>query len=176
MTDLIIHRATRSDAVAVVALLDEAAAWLESRGIDHWRRGRFAEEVNQTITNGDLFVGREGGAIVGCFMLDEGSPRLSQWLVERGREPTRGVVGRLTVAREAAGRGLGVELLDAATGVAAGREIAFARLECPSESAGLRRFYLGAGFTYLGDNDIPGPNGEPWVSSVFERATGVGLS
>lgn len=172
MTDLIIDRATDPDAVAVVALLDEAAAWLESRGIDQWRRGQFVGEVCQTISNGDRFIAREGRAVVGCFMLDEGSARLSQWLVERGQEPTRGVPGRLTVAREASGRGLGVELLDAATEVAAQRWIAFVRLECPSESAGLRRFYLGAGFMYLGDNDIPGPNGESWVSSVFERATG----
>jgi predicted N-acetyltransferase YhbS len=94
MTDLIIDRATDPDAVAVVALLDQAAAWLESRGIDQWRRGQFVEEVNQTLSNGDLFVAREGRAVVGCFMLDDGSPRLSQWLVERGQEPTRGVVGR----------------------------------------------------------------------------------
>lgn len=173
MTDLIIDRATDPDAVAVVALLDQAAAWLESQGIDQWRRGQFVEEVNQTLSNGDLFIAREGRAVVGCFMLDDGSPRLSRWLVERGQAPTRGVVGRLAVARETAGRGLGVELLNAATEIAARRGIAFARLECLSESAGLRRFYLGAGFTYLGDNDVPGPNGEPWVSSVFERPTGV---
>jgi hypothetical protein len=30
------------------ALLDAVAAWLQSRGIDQWKPGRFAEEVRQT--------------------------------------------------------------------------------------------------------------------------------
>jgi hypothetical protein len=42
---LTIERAQPADASAVEALLDAAAAWLESRGIDQWKLGRFGEEV-----------------------------------------------------------------------------------------------------------------------------------
>ena len=169
---LAIDRATPSDAERVVDLLDAAARWQKSQGIDLWEPGSFDQDVRGTIAAGDLYTARLDGLIVGCFMLDEGSSRLIQWLTEHGREPTPGVVGRLAVARDVAGQGLGFELLAEADRLASARGIAFLRLECPSHNAGLRRYYLEAGFTYCGDNDRPGPNGERWVSSIFERPTG----
>ena len=102
-------------------------------------------------------------------MLDDGSPRMTQWLLDQGREPSKGVVGRLVVARNAAGRGLGLQLLHHAERLARAEGISFLRLECPSNDERLRRYYVGAGFTYCGDNDLPGANAEPWVSSVYER-------
>jgi predicted N-acetyltransferase YhbS len=167
-----IDLATPSDAEAIVELLDTAAGWQKSKGIDLWEPGSFDEDVRETIAAGDLHVARLDGAVVGCFMLDEGSSRLTRWLTENGREPTPGVVGRLAVAREVAGRGLGLELLAEADRLAAARGVEFLRLECPSDNEGLRRYYLDTGFTHCGDNDRPGPNGEPRVSSIFERPTG----
>jgi len=168
-----IDLATPSDAEAIVELLDTAARWQKSQGIDLWEPGSFDEDVRGTIAAGDLHVARLDGAVVGCFMLDEGSSRLTRWLTENGRELTPGVVGRLAVAREIAGQGLGLELLAEADRLAAARGIDFLRLECPFDNEELRRYYLEAGFTYCGDNDRPGPNGEPWVSSIFERPTGT---
>ncbi len=169
---LTIDRATLSDAERIVDLLDAAARWQKSQGIDLWEPGSFDQDVRGTIAAGDLYVARRDGAVVGSFMLDEGSSRLTDWLTEHGREPSPGVVGRLAVAREVAGHGLALELLAEADRLAAARGIEFVRLECPSDNEGLRRYYLEAGFTYCGDNDRPGPNGEPWVSSIFERPTG----
>jgi ribosomal protein S18 acetylase RimI-like enzyme len=164
-----IERATPAIAAEVVALLDEAARWQQARRIDLWKPGRFDQDVRQTIANGDLYVGRRNEAIVGCFMLDDGSPRFTRWLVEHDREPSRGVIGRLAVSRELAGQGLGAQLIDEAERIASSQGIASLRLECPSDNDGLRRYYRRAGFSYCGDNDLPGPNGEPWVSSVYER-------
>ncbi len=172
ISGLTIDRATLSDAERIVDLLDAAARWQKSQGIDLWEPGSFDQDVRGTIAAGDLYVARRDGAVVGCFMLDEGSSRLTDWLTEHGREPSPGVVERLAVAREVAGHGLALELLAEADRLAAARGIEFVRLECPSDNEGLRRYYLGAGFTYCGDNDRPGPNGEPWVSSIFERPTG----
>ena len=171
MTDITIERAHAADAGSVVALLDAAAEWQRDHGIDLWTPGQFNEDVRQTTAKGDLYVCRRQGVIVGCFMLDEGSARMSRWLTDHGRRPERGVVGRLTVTRESAGQGLGMELLRAADQLASSRGIAFLRLECPADDQGLRRYYVGAGFTHIGDNDLPGPKGEPWVSSVYERPT-----
>lgn len=171
--EITIDRAAPSDTERIVDLLDAAARWQKSQGIDLWEPGSFDEDVRGTIAAGDLHVAWQNGTVVGCFMLDEGSSRVTRWLAEHGREPTPGVVGRLAVAREVAGRGLGLELLAEADRLAAARGIAFLRLECPSDNEGLRRYYLEAGFTSCGDNDRPGPNGEPWVSSIFERPTGT---
>jgi ribosomal protein S18 acetylase RimI-like enzyme len=165
----VIDRAGSADLEAVVQLLDAAALWQRSLGIDLWHPGTFEEDVRTTIAAGDLYVAREQSAIIGCFMLDEGSPRLRRWLAEHGREPDRGVVGRLTVARQSAGRGLGLELLREAGRRASQEGVAFLRLECAANNEGLRRYYGDAGFTYCGDNEQPGPNGERWVSSIFER-------
>jgi len=169
---LTIDRATPFEAERVVDLLDAAARWQKSQGIDLWEPGSFDEDVRDTIAAGDLYVARRDGAVIGCFMLDEGSSRLTRWLTEHGRAPTPGVVGRLAVAREVGGQELGFALLAEADRLAAARGIEFLRLECPSDNEGLRRYYLRAGFTYCGDNGRPGPNGEPWVSSIFERPTG----
>jgi len=100
---------------------------------------------------------------------------MSRWVAEHDREQGSGVIGRFAVARDVAGQELGLELLRAAERVASSHGIAFLRLECPSDNERLRRYYVEAGFTYCGDNDEPGPNGEPWVSSVFERPTTGGL-
>jgi ribosomal protein S18 acetylase RimI-like enzyme len=169
---LVVDRAQPSDATAVEELLDAAAAWQQTHGIRQWTPGLFREEVHRAIADASLYVARREVAVVGCFMLDEGSPRMTQWLIEHGREPRNGLnVGRLAVARQAIGQGLGVELLNAASRLAARQGIAYLWLDCPADNTRLRRFYVEAGFTYCGDNDIFGPNGEPWVSSVFERVT-----
>ena len=173
MSTLSVTAATPLDAVSVEALLDAAAAWHQSRGISQWRPGQFPEEIRLTIANGDLYVARFEGAIVGCFMLEgQISPLMTRWLIERDRVPAQGVhLGRLAVAREETGRGVGVDLLNAACALAAQRGFAYVRLDCPSENARLRRYYLEAGFSYCGDVNTRGPNGERWVSSVFERPT-----
>lgn len=171
MLDLQIERAKQADASDVVALLDAAALWHQDQGIDMWKSGRFEQEVRETIGNGDLYVARRGGFLVGCFMLDDGSPRMTRWLTAHDRQASRGVIGRLAVARDVAGQGLGLELLAEGRRIASSQAIPFVRLECPSDNERLRRYYVEAGFTYCGDNDEPGPNGEPWVSSVYERPT-----
>ena len=175
MSELTVERAGLSDAIAVEALLDAAAAWQQSRGIQQWTPGQFPDEVRETIASGDLYVGRRDGAIVGCFLLDPESPSwMRSWLMEQGREPSQAAhLGRLAVTREASGRGWGVELLDLASTLAAEQGFAYVRLDCPAENLRLRRYYLDAGYSHVGDMKTRGPNGERWVSSVFERPTGA---
>ena len=171
MSRLVVARAEASDAVAVEALLDAAAEWQQSRGISQWKPGQFRHEIREAIASGEQYVARRERIVVGSFLLDTGSPSwMSGWLVERRRVPSQGAhVGRLTVAREASGHGLGAELLHAAGAIAAQRGRTYLRLDCPAENARLRRYYLEVGFSYLGDLPIRGPNGEHWVCSVFER-------
>ena len=165
--------ATAADAQAVEALLDAAAEWQRRRGWNQWTPGRFGDEVREAIAEGSLYVGRRDEVVVGSFMLDEGSRRMVRWLSDTGRPSTSGIsVGRLVVARHVSGQGLGFKLLDAASEIAAARGHSHLRLDCPTENIRLCRYYLEAGFAHIGDNDTPGPNGEPWVSSVFERSTG----
>src|SRR5687767_11718107 len=82
---LTVERAQPTDASATEALLDAAAAWLESRGIDQWKPGQFGEEIRQAIARGELFVARRDGALVGCFMLEAEEPtNVARWMTEHG--------------------------------------------------------------------------------------------
>jgi ribosomal protein S18 acetylase RimI-like enzyme len=172
--ELTITRARPSDATAIEGVLDAAAEWHQSRGIEQWTPGGFRDEVRGAIDSGDLYVARREGRLVGCFLLDSQSPSwMRPWLIEQGRKPTQAAhLGKLAVIREVAGRGHGVEMLREASRLAAERGFAFVRLHCPSENERLRRYYFDAGFAHIGVVD-PG-FGELWVSSVFERSTGAG--
>jgi ribosomal protein S18 acetylase RimI-like enzyme len=173
-----VERAQPTDASAAEALLDAAAAWLESRGIEQWKPGRFGEEVRQTIASGELFVARCCGALVGCFMLEtQNPPSVTRWLADQRRVPTQGAfLARLAVARAAAGRGLGIELLNIACAISAQLGLGYLRLVCVAGNDRLRRYYREAGFAYCGDIHTRGPNGEHWVTSLFERPTQAGLA
>jgi ribosomal protein S18 acetylase RimI-like enzyme len=170
-----VRRARPDDATAVEALLDGAAEWQRGRGIEQWTPGQFAEEIRETTATGELLVAVRGDDLIGCFLLDVGSPGwLEAWLAEHGRDPNdAGYLGRLTVARETTGRGIGVQLLEIASERTAELGSAYLRLDCPAENERLRRYYLDANFTHIGDIHTRGPNGQRWVSSVFERATTV---
>jgi ribosomal protein S18 acetylase RimI-like enzyme len=174
--ELLITRAELSDTTDIESVLDAAAEWQRSRGIQQWTPGWFREEVLERTASGDFYVARREGRVVGCFLLDPSSPSwLRPWLVERGREPLQAAyLRRLAVVREATGRGYGVEMVNEASRLAAGRGFAFVRLEFPSENDRLRRYYVDAGFAYIGDAKMRDPDGKEWVCSVLERPTGDG--
>lgn len=174
MSRLTVERAQPADALGAEALLDAAAVWLHSRGVDpQWKPVQFGLEVRQSMAAGELFVGRRDGALVGCFMLEtKVPPAVTHLLVEQGRVPTEGAyLARLAVAPEASGARLGVELLSAACALAAQLGLGYLRLECVAGNERLRRYYLEAGFAHCGDIHKRGPNGEIWVTSLFERPT-----
>jgi dephospho-CoA kinase/GNAT superfamily N-acetyltransferase len=171
---VLVDRARPADAVSVVALLDDAAERQRDLGMPLWTPRQFDDEVEEGIFDGGLYVARREGTVIGCFLLDQRSSRMSAWLLARGRVPAEGAnVGRLAVARSVRGQNLGLHLLNAARRLAAYRGLAYLWLDCPADNQRLCRYYLEAGFSYAGGNDLPGPNDEPWVSSVFERATGT---
>jgi len=172
VTTLLVNQALARDRPEIEELLDDAAMRQHELGADMWTPGQFGEEVRETIEAGDLFVARDGGELIGCFMLAAGSTRFARWLADNGRTPANGaVIGRLVVARRLAGHGLGIELARHARTIARYRDLSWVWLECPADNAPLRQFYIDAGFTHVGDNDTHGPHGEPWVSSVFESPT-----
>jgi ribosomal protein S18 acetylase RimI-like enzyme len=171
MDRFVVERATLADAAAVEALLDSVSEWLSQRGIDQWTAGTFGPEVDAVARAGDLYVARRDDRPVGCFMLETTCPGwMAEWLTQRSRQIADAMyVGRLAVAREAAGGSIGVRLLDEAAAITRRAERRYLRLNSPAGNQALRRFYLGAGFEDLGTAELDGPNREAWVCSVFER-------
>lgn len=141
-----IRRAVASDAAAILALRDEAAAWLLGRGIEQWRPGEVTvDDVVGWMTDGRVYVGELDGTIAGSVRL-----AWSDVAVWGEQEPDAGYVQALMTARRAAGIGLGGRLLEHVEAVIATSGRTRVRLSCLRGNDGLERFYVGAGYVAVG--------------------------
>src|SRR5258708_37304642 len=74
---IIIVRATVADATTMLALHEEAARWLEARGIQQRLPGDFAmEPLVAQIGRGEAYLARIGGGPVGALTRRWAGPRL----------------------------------------------------------------------------------------------------
>lgn len=159
-----IERATERDADAVLAILQDAARWLLSRGIEQWRPEHFQRNaLLRHIARGEVFVARRDGQAVGTLSLSWDD--LAVW---GEQPPVAGYVHGLAISRAEGGRGLGRALLDWAgrRTAAAGRPLL--RLDCMTANPVLRAYYERAGFTYVRD-----ATDWSWSASLYERPTGA---
>ena len=103
VSDLEVRRAGMADVDDVRFVLDEASAWLHSRGIEQWSARFPLDRIGPAIERGDTWLARTDGEIAGTITLVDGSE-----LPEAADDA--GYVHRLAVRRGAAG--LGRVLLD----------------------------------------------------------------
>jgi hypothetical protein len=151
----------------VLAVLDEAAAWLAGRGVTQWPERFERSWVEPSIARGETWLVRDADEVVATLTLDWSDP---VW-ADDGR--ASGYLHRMAVRRH--GAGLGRRLLGWAAGMThvSGRE--FLRLDCVAANRGLRAYYAAAGFAHRGDVAVGGPPGrrDPGgpitVVSRFER-------
>jgi ribosomal protein S18 acetylase RimI-like enzyme len=161
--DIRLEAATESDVDAIVAILQAAAAWLESKGIKQWQwpnqfsRDRIAGEVQ----NGQFWVARCHNEVIGTFKLQHSDPMF--W-------PEDGVAAlylhSLAIDRRFAGCGLGRELLRRAEAITAAQKQEFLRLDCMAENPALCAYYRRAGFDSCGHISGPGWNAEKFQKRV----------
>jgi len=138
--------ATRADVDRINTILAEARDWLHARGIRQWAEPLPPGWVSRCVERGEFFITSEQGQVIGMFRL--------AWIDKArlwGETSTEaGYLSKLAVARPAAGRGLGVELLRAAERMvdAAGKKLL--RLDCWSGNSVLISYYERAGFRRCG--------------------------
>jgi protein-tyrosine phosphatase len=155
-----ITRATEVDVAALVALYDEASAWLMARGSRQWPPGWWtpAVVVKELRAGHEMYLARrEDGEPVGKLTL--------QWddaAVWGEQPPDAGYVHGLCVSRAIAGRGLGAALLDWAGQRVRASGRGLLRLDCMAANPVLRAWYERLGFTYRGIGD------EGWAA-LYER-------
>jgi GNAT superfamily N-acetyltransferase len=145
-----ISLAVPADIDEVLDVLNEAARWLASRGINQWRVDGFPRRlIADGISRGEVYVPRRDGRAVGTFTL--------QWSDElfwpRAAEAA-GYIHRIAVRRDA--RGLGVELLKFAERVTAATGRKLLRLDCFAGNPALCSYYEGAGFVRVADVEVDG--------------------
>jgi len=145
-----VRQASPSDIQTIVAILSEAAAWLQQRGMGMWRTNELAaERIADDVTHG-LFYVAEVGAPVGTIKFQLADTEF--WPDVPGGDSA--FVHRLAVRRAFAGKGISTALLTwaAQQAVASGRR--FLRLDCEASRTTLRAVYERFGFRHHSDRQV----------------------
>jgi hypothetical protein len=147
----------------VLSVLDEAARWLDARGVSQWPTRFEAPWVEEAIYRGETWLVEVGDATAGTVTVDWSDPL---WADASG---TAGYVHRMAVRRWAAG--LGAVLLCWAANTVRQRGVDALRLDCVKSNARLRSYYEARGFLHCGDVPVGGAPGQrhddgpvTWVS------------
>lgn len=136
----------------VLTILDEAARWLQIRGVSQWPPRFEPSWVAGAIGRGETWLIRLGATICATVTLDGAD---SVW----DRLPGRALyVHRMAVRRRSAG--LGAVILAWAAGVARERGLESLRLDCVASNDRLRAYYEAAGFIHRGDATVAGAPGQ----------------
>lgn len=135
----------------VLAVLDEAAAWLHGRGVRQWPPRFRREWIEQAVFDGATWLAVDDERVLGTLTLDRADPLWAD------RPGSAAYVHRLAVRRSAAG--LGARLLQWAAIEALAEGRSYLRLDCVASNRRLRRYYEAAGFVHRGDAHLAGPPG-----------------
>lgn len=144
--------ATRADLAEVVAVLNDASAWLRSRGIQQWPRRFPPEFVSPAVEAGQTWLIRVDGRTAGTVTIDDADPAWADL-------PAKAlIVHRLAVRRGFSG--LGQQILTWAVSRARDLSYEFLRLDCVAHNPDLIRYYETRGFTRRGEVLVGGAPGQ----------------
>ncbi|GAA2793306.1 GNAT family N-acetyltransferase [Saccharopolyspora taberi] len=140
----------RDEVPALLAMFDEAVAWLADRGSqDQWGALPWSQDparvdgVRGLLDAGDLWIAEVDGAVAGATVLGERPPEH----VPAAGEPEL-YVRLLLTSRRLAGRGIGAALLEQARAQARRLGVALLRVDCwGGGDRKLVDYYVRAGFT-----------------------------
>ena len=157
--EIVLRRARPEQLGDVLAVLDEAAAWLNGRGVAQWPPRFKPKWVEDGLARGETWLVLVGGDVAGTVTLDWTDPL---WDDVGG---AAGYVHRMAVRRWAAG--IGAQVLDWAAAAARSNGRNRLRLDCVASNARLKAYYETAGFVHRGDATL----GSTQLSR-YELATG----
>jgi GNAT superfamily N-acetyltransferase len=145
-----IRTGTIADLNIVLALMDEAVAWLAAQGrTDQWGSEPFSANpkttafIRKLVEAGDLFIAEIDGEAAGALIVNEAPMPYVPPVEEREL-----YVRLLVASRRFKGQGIGAKLVEFARDEARKRGIDLLRVDCysgPDEK--LVRFYESVGFT-----------------------------
>ena len=159
-----IRRAGLDEIETIVDIMAEAAAWLQSRGIDQWRIdrertiARLRAAMDGPAPEREVYLVWSGAAPVATLALQ----REDDW--GDLSDDNALYVHSFAVRRSVAGQGLGRRMLEWAADRAAAAGKTCLRLDCMVENAALRAYYERAGFVHCGDM-----HGTTWSASLYEK-------
>ncbi|MFZ3475861.1 GNAT family N-acetyltransferase [Streptomyces sp. 4.24] len=146
-TSLAIRPAAESEVDTVVALWGQAAAWLNSQGIDQWQYPPREERITANIAAGECYLVEDAGVAVATITIDRfADPDF--WSEEEAAEPAL-YVHRMAVRRDVSGSELGSAMLDWASEQAKSQGLKWLRLDAWRDNGGLHAYYDSRGFEHL---------------------------
>lgn len=148
-----IHLATRDDLADVLQLLNAAASWLHSRGLDQWPHGFSAERIGPMVDRGEVFIARDDTTPAATVTISPDGD--SDFWTPAELAESAHYIAKLAVSRDYTGGGLGELLLRWTVDHAARQDMKWVRLDAWKTNAGLHDFYRRAGWTYLRTVDLP---------------------
>nr|MDT0661933.1 GNAT family N-acetyltransferase [Micromonospora sp. DSM 115978] len=182
-SELQIVQAQERDLSDVLAVLDDAATWLQERGIDQWpasfsrdatwRTDRIRAYITQGLT---YLVRDQHGAAVATFTLTAGAdPQFAHGWPDG--PDTGGYVFRMAVRRSAAGGKVGSRILDWA-----GREVGrwgrkWLRVDVHRRNPKLQRYYERHGFVKVAEvtaPDLSAPGRIRGSGALMQRPAEIG--
>jgi GNAT superfamily N-acetyltransferase len=149
--EIAIQPAALSESMEVAAILLEAAAWLEQRGMPLWQASEFdTDRLAADIASGQYMLARWGALPAGVFKYQHEDPII--WPDAVPGEAA--YIHRVAIRRRYAGSGLAAVLLDGAAARAQRAGCRYLRLDCESARLRLRVVYERCGFIYHSDHSI----------------------
>jgi GNAT superfamily N-acetyltransferase len=162
---VVIRAGTPADFPALLALFDEAVAWMVARGQpgqwgeEPWSQvPRATERVREMAAHPGLWIAQDAGEVVGAVIIGSAPAH-----VEAVAEP-EAYLELLISSRRHAGRGIGSRLVEHARQVARERGVALLRVDCWAGAPDLVGYYERQGFRRSGTFDVGG-----WRGQVFEQ-------
>ena len=156
------------DADAVIALFDEAVAWLVARGqTGQWgtepmsRNEKMVARVRSWAAGDGLWVMDDGGAVVGALVVGERPDH-----VEAVEEPEL-YVELLLSSRARTGERIGARLVEHAVALGRDAGLPLLRVDCWAGAPGLVAFYEAQAFVRDGSFDVRG-----WIGQVLSMRLG----
>jgi ribosomal protein S18 acetylase RimI-like enzyme len=175
-----VRQATADDLPVILRLIDDAKAWLKTKGTNQWSedwadedgRGRSAR-VGYSLKEGTTFlatVPNQGGELAVATVTIEKKPHLHVWPAEEETSEGLAYLSRLVTAREFSGLRIGAALLDWACAFAK-REYGakLIRIDVWTDNYALHRYYEDLDFEFRGlcpDENYPS-------RALFQRATEI---
>ena len=140
----------------VLALVQDSARWLKSRGLDQWlefldaTRGRSL--IEKRFKEGEVYLARDADGNVGTVTLQWTDP----FWDSLGRDPACGYLHSVAVLRRFSGQGIGRELINWSERCVRGAGRTKMRLDCMAENGKLVHYYETLGFAQVSTKDWNG--------------------
>ena len=169
MLEYDIRPGTPDDEGALLALFDEAVAWMVARGQPgQWGDRAFSERpetrarVREFAESPGLWIAERGDEPLGALIVGVRPPHVAP--IDRSEL----YIELLISSRRHAGNGIGARLARLADEIAVERGVEVLRVDCWAGAPTLVGFYEAQGFTRSGVFDVRG-----WKGQVFEKAPGA---